>query len=206
LPGESEQALNKKGQDYNQLETLRGIPRNAAQTFATEMGGILDGFVRQLLGQPAGTNEYLLQAKPDANQEALMWKKKFQLAEKRRQEERLFFARKEQESHQKLISIRQELKMQVVTLSRDMAAWAQEVEIANFQAPTMPSVYHEHFFEKLLGFVKKLKMRINRSKQWLRLQNLKASKAKGLWALAKKNNTFDQEILFSGERAVSMGG
>ena len=57
------------------------------------------------------------------------------------------------------------------------------------------------------SFVKNMKARVNRSKHWLKVHNAKAAKKKGLWGMAqKKGGSFDQEILFSDERAVAFGG
>lgn len=210
LASESEQGVYEKKNEnkkVDQTAELRAIPQSVANSFASEVvGGVLDGFMRQLLGQPPSNPDILRQPKPDANEEAMMWKRKFQFAERRKQEIETYYRRKEQENQQRLITVRQELKMEVATLSQSMATWAQEVEIATFQAPVMPSIYHEHFFDKLLSFVRNLKKRINRSRHWLKAHNAKSAKKKGLWSMAKKGNSFNQEILFSGERAVSMGG
>ena len=190
-----------------QSESLRGLPKDVMQSFSKDVvGGVLDGFMRQLLGQPTVTPEVLNRPVVQADHEALIWKRKFKLAERHRQEERAFFIRKEQEQKQRIMTVRQELKVQVATMSGEMAAWAREVEIATFESPVTPSIYHENFFDKLLSFVKNLRKRVKASRHWLRTLNAKSAKKKGLWGMAQKGNTYNQEILFSGERAVSMGG
>ena len=192
-------------------ETLGDIGRDFGKTFQKDLvGGIANTFIRQLLGQPIVTPEVIKQPTTEASakKEAIHWKQIAMQAERNRQEERSFFMRKEQETSQRIMAIRQELQIQITTFSRDMASWHRQVEIATFQAPVAPSVYDESFFDKLLSFVKKLRHSINNSRHWLAVNNVKASKKKGLWGLAqtKKSNTFNQEILFSGERAVSMSG
>lgn len=187
---------------------LRSIPGDVARAFGTEVvGGVMDGFLRQLLGQPMVGKEAHPESMPDANMEALMWKKKFQLAERRRAEEKALYLKKEQENQQKIVSIRQQLQIEVASFTQDMSGWAREMEIATFQSPVAPSIYHEGFFEKLMSFVKNLRKQVRNSKIWLRARNVKSAKQKGLWGLAqKKSGAFDQEILFSEERAVSMAG
>ncbi len=187
--------------------SLRELPKHVVDSFTTDViGGVLDGFTMQLLGQPLTGPERPNQPQADTNVEALVWKKKFLHAERRRQEERALLLEKQRQTEQKLVSIRQELQVHVATLNKEVVSWAQEVEIASFQAPADPGIYHQNFFEQLISFVKNLRQRINNSKLWLRTHNTKAVKKKGLWGLAQKGNTYNQEILFSGERAISMNG
>ncbi len=171
-------------------------------------GGLVNDFVLQLLGQPKISPESLSKPTPSASQEALTWKKKFQQSEMMRKEYEVVIIRKQQETSQKITAIRQELKIQVASLGTEVKAWSREIEIATFQAPATPGIYHELFFDQLISFVKNLRQRVNHSRHWLQVQNAKASKKKGLWGMAatKTGNTYNQEILFSGERSVSMNG
>jgi hypothetical protein len=192
-------------------ETLGEIGRDFGKTFKKDLaGGIASDFIRQLLGQPIVTPEVIKQptGEASAKKEALRWKKIAMQAEHNRREEKAVLVRKEQETAQRIMTVRRELQIQITSFSRDMVAWSRQVEIATFQAPVAPSIYDESFFEKLLSFVKKLRVSVQGSRHWLAAQNAKSSKKKGLWGMAKtkKGNTFNQEILFSGERAVSMSG
>jgi len=200
---------NEKEPTAKKAETvkLRELPKHVVETFTTDVvGGVLDGFTRQLLGQPIIGIETHPSQQVSGSHEALMWKKKFQNAERRRQEERSLLLEKQRQTEQRVVAIRQELQVQMTTFTREMVSWAREVDIVSFQAPADPGIYHQNFFENLLSFIKNLRQRINNSRLWLKMHNAKAKKKQGLWALAQKKNTYNQEILYSGERAVSMAG
>ncbi len=58
---------------------------------------------------------------------------------------------------------------------------AEELEIANIQAPVNPGVYHLVFFEKILSFVQSFRKNITEASSWLHAVNGRAKKGGNVW-------------------------
>ncbi len=150
-------------------------------------------FMRQLFGRQVPEKKYsgelspyggveidsILSGEQEKNQ-----KLEQQLALERnlRQEEKALVDKKTNELKLELHVLMQELsKLASVT-----PKLAQEVQIAAFQAPVNPGIYHLVFFEKLIEFVKSFREKIEDANLWLHNANKRAEK-KNFWNLYKKH-------------------
>jgi hypothetical protein len=101
-----------------------------------------------------------------------------------RQEETILVEQKGQQLKLQLHAITQE----VVALAQSTQDLGEEVELAAMTAPSNPGVYHVVFFEKLLGFIKSFRKRIESAGIWLHATNKRAEK-KNFWGLYKKHGS-----------------
>lgn len=179
---------------------LRKVGSEVAAQTSNVLVGTIPDMLRSIMGQP------ILQVDMDPakrNQEAQMWKKRYQMKEMQRQQETAQLARKEQEQTQRVEQLRNELRMVTVSVSK----FAHEAEQTVFQAPADAGTYHEHFFTQLLSFLKSLRRRINKSRQWMAAHNARSSKKKGLWGIAQtKKGHLKVDTFASNERSSSFGG
>lgn len=111
----------------------------------------------------------------------------------RLQEERLLFLRSEAESKQQITAIQAEIQM----LAKSTGELAHEVQVATFQAPASPGVYHRNFFEQLKSLIKSIRVRVQESKSWLAAANSRASKRGYYWGQVGKSGT---KFMLSSER------
>ena len=111
----------------------------------------------------------------------------------RLQQERLLFLRSEIESKQQITAIQQEIQM----LAKSAGELDHEVQVATFQAPVNPGVYHRNFFEHLKSLIKTLRQKVQESKNWLATQNSRAAKRNYYWGQVKSSGT---KFLLSSER------
>lgn len=80
------------------------------------------------------------------------------------------------------------LMQEVFTLSQSTQTLGEEIKIAAFEAPVNPGVYHVVFFEKLIGFIKSFREKIDNASIWLSATNKRAEK-KNYWASYKKSGS-----------------
>lgn len=111
----------------------------------------------------------------------------------RLQEERLLFLRSENESRAQIKSIQQEIQL----MAKSVGELAHEVEVAAFQAPANPGVYHRNFFDRLRSYIKALRLKVQESKHWLATQNARANKRSFYWGQVQKSGT---KFMLSSER------
>jgi len=101
--------------------------------------------------------------------------------------EKELFVEEKELYEKKIKELRLQLKAimdEVLALSQTTQGLAQETQIAAFQAPANPGVYHVIFFEKLLEFLKSFRKKIESSYVWLNATNKRAQK-KNFWATFK---------------------
>jgi hypothetical protein len=116
--------------------------------------------------------------------------------EKKKLEGQLGLERQLKEEERILVEKRgNELRLQLHALTQEVIALAQstqemgeEVEIAAVQAPTNPGIYHVVFFEKLLGFIRSFRKKIETASVWLHASNKRAEK-RNFWGLYKKHGS-----------------
>lgn len=82
----------------------------------------------------------------------------------------------------------QALMQEVLALAKTTQNLGQEVEIASFQAPANPGIYHIVFFEKVLSFLKSFRQKIEQAGLWLQTSNKRAEK-KNYWSMYKKKGS-----------------
>ena len=109
------------------------------------------------------------------------------------QEERLLFLRSEAESKQQITAIQAEIQM----LAKSTGELAHEVQVATFQAPANPGVYHRNFFAQLKSIIASIRVRVQESRHWLATANSRASKRGFYWGQVGKSGT---KFLLSSER------
>ncbi|OGM02886.1 hypothetical protein A2115_00140 [Candidatus Woesebacteria bacterium GWA1_41_8] len=117
--------------------------------------------------------------------------KQFSLEKRLRQEESARVERKSNELRIQLKVIMDEL----MVLAQSTQELAKESQIAAFQAPIEPGIYHIIFFEKLLEFIKSFRKKIDEAVVWMHATNKRAEK-KNYWSQFKKHGS---KFLLSGE-------
>ena len=108
-------------------------------------------------------------------------------------EERLLFLRSEAESKQQITAIQAEIQM----LAKSAGELAHEVQVATFQAPANPGVYHRNFFAQLKSLIASIRVRVQESRHWLAATNSRASKRGFYWGQVGKSGT---KFMLSSER------
>lgn len=115
-------------------------------------------------------------------------KKKLQaqlvLERRLREEEKILVEKKGRDLKLQLHAITQE----VIALAQSTQDLGQEIEIAAVQAPANPGIYHIVFFEKLLGFIRNFRKKIESAGVWLHASNKRAEK-RNFWGLYKKHGS-----------------
>lgn len=111
----------------------------------------------------------------------------------RLQEERLMFLRSENESKSQIKAIQEEIQM----MAKSVGELAHEAQVASFQAPANPGIYHKRFFEQLLSYIRTLRAKAAESKNWLQTQNGRSGKQGHYWGQVQKSGT---KFLLSSER------
>lgn len=181
-------------------QEIRTIGSGVVEQTAGMVVGTIPDMLRSVLGQP------ILQVDMDPakkNQEAQMWKQRYQMKEMQRRQETEYLIMSQEKQRQRVDQLRSELQMLTSTVSK----FAHEAEMAVFNAPASPSIYHEHFFTKLMSFLKNLRKRINTSANWMAAHNARASKKKGLWGVAQnQKGQLKVDVYSSNERSMSFGG
>jgi hypothetical protein len=111
----------------------------------------------------------------------------------RLQEERSRWLKSENEAKAQINSIQEEIQM----MAKSVGELAHEVEVASFQAPANPGVYHQNFFNQLRSYIRALRLKAQESKNWLSTQNSRASKRSYYWGQVKSSGT---KFMLSQER------
>lgn len=108
-------------------------------------------------------------------------------------QERLLFLRQEEDTKKQIQAIQQEIH----ALAKSTSDLAKEVQVATFQAPANPGIYHKNFFEALRSFIKSLRQKIEQSRHWLATSNARASKRSHYWGQVSRSGT---KFMLSQER------
>jgi len=192
----SKTQTNKKERNpQNLLETLKDLGSESAKSMARDVIKPSD-FLDQLLGIPR-TREKSFSGEIIAGEsieikDIVSGKKEQEDKEKSSLAIENFLLKEEKELITKKTN---ELKIELAKLMEEMATLAvatqelsEEVQIATFQAPVEPGVYHLIFFEKLLEFIKSFRKKIEEASVWLHSTNKRAEK-KNYWAMYKKKGS-----------------
>lgn len=179
---------SKKNIKYpNPLEALKDIGSATAEEMKSEAAKLPGDFMEQLLGIRQKEQNYSGELTPG---EALDFGEVFsgkreenekvrrQVAFERRlmQEEEFRIEKKGNELKLQLNAIREE----ILILATKTENLAEETQVAAFQAPVDPGIYHVIFFEKLLEFIKSFRKKIDEAGVWLQALNTRSSK-KNKW-------------------------
>ena len=113
-----------------------------------------------------------------------------------RRQERLIFTQAEQKSRLEIKTVQEELKK----LASSTKNLAKQVEMATFQAPIEPGIYHLSFFEKLRQTIILFRKSIEESATWLAAFNQRGKKRNYYWRQFKKSGT---KFLLSSERYMA---
>ncbi|MBM3208895.1 hypothetical protein FJZ40_01190 [Candidatus Shapirobacteria bacterium] len=117
-------------------------------------------------------------------------------AERIRREERLVYDGKERQILLQTKALQEELSQ----LAKATDNLGKEVEIATFQTPVSPGIYHVSFFEKLRAFIKVFKSKIDSSAAWLSAFNARAKKKNYYWGQVKKSGS---KFMLSADRYMA---
>jgi hypothetical protein len=116
------------------------------------------------------------------------------------EQERMVFLRSENETKAQIKAIQEEIQQ----IAKGIGEMAHEVQVASFQAPVSPGVYHANFFERMRSYLKALRLKVQQSKNWLAQHNARSSKRKGYWGQVAQSGT---KFMLSQERyAVTSTG
>ena len=193
-----QKAESKPSQVSSGVDGLAQIGTDFANQMKQEVASVIPDALRMLLGQPTSVDTQPEQMAAQSK-ESDYWKRRYQMAEMQRQAERSLYLQRQQEQAQKVESIREELRV----VAKQVDSFTVEAEIVASQEVAEVGVYHEHFFAKLLSFLKNLAKRINRARHWLATQNTRSKK---MHPFMRKKNTMQVDAYLSGERASAFGG
>lgn len=181
----------------NFLESLRDLGGGSVDSFKKDVvGGVPGELMRQILGFEKSaariSGELRLGETLDINKALEEGKKEnrdlrlqIQLERTLNLEEQALVNNKSQEIRVELSALVEE----VGVLAKTTQGLAQEVEIATFQAPANPGIYHLVFFEKLREFIKSFRKKIENASVWLQSYNERASKKRGFWGQVAKSGS-----------------
>lgn len=110
-----------------------------------------------------------------------------------KEQQRLLYLRSENETKAQIVAIQQEIQL----LAKSTGELAKEVQVAAFQTPANPGVYHKNFFEHLRSLIRTLRQKVQESKNWLATTNARAGKRSYYWAQVGKSGA---KYMLSGER------
>lgn len=171
------------------LESLRDIGGSGLDSVKRDVfQGIPNDFARQIFGfekPPTKANGEIARGQSldiDAvleGQKAENQVLRARLAQEQslREQERVLFAQKSQDLKMELGALVQE----VGSLAKTTQGLSREVQIATFQAPANPGVYHVIFFEKLREFIQSFRKKIENASLWLQSYNQRAQKRRTFW-------------------------
>ena len=185
----------------NFLEALRNLGANVADSMVDDVAG---GIAREAVNQVTG-NQKSGDLKPNQSLDfdQMPWQEEARKERLFRQDftdltrqEKLIWARQEQETKMQISAILQELKK----LAQSVKNLDKQVEIAAQEVPIDPGIYHINFFEKLRETIVLFRQRIEESANWLSVFNQRAKKRNFYWGQFKKSGT---KFLLSQERYMS---
>ena len=176
----------------NFLEQLRELGEGVGQTLKKEVvKEIPKTALRQVLKIESSQGE-IYQA-PEKKTE-FVWSK---------QEMTSFYLQEKalrQESQQEIALQIQALRAELIKLVKSVRNMSREVEIAAFQAPVEPGLYHLNFFEELRETIIMLTKSIKESFNWLSACNRRAKKRSHYWTQVQKSGS---KYMLSQERYMA---
>lgn len=181
----------------NFLESFRDLGGGSLDSFKRDVvAGMPSEIMRQILGLERnrtrisgelelGQTLEISKALEEGKKENKDLRLQIQLERELRQEEQVLINKKSQEIKVELSALVEE----VGSLAKTTQGLAKDVEIATFQAPANPGVYHLIFFEKLREFVKSFRKKIDNAAVWLQSYNARAAKKRGFWGQVAKSGS-----------------
>lgn len=170
------------------IESLRDLAGGTFDSLAKDVAKqTAEDFFRQIIGMPEKkvTGELVPGETLEMNS-ALSGE-----AEKNRQLEAQIHQERNLRQEEQALSMKkqQELRLQISALSQEVNQLAKttqglsrEMQIAAVQAPVDPGTYHVAFFEKLIGFIRTFRKRIDNASVWLGAYNARSKKrANSFW-------------------------
>lgn len=127
------------------------------------------------------------------NQVALRERQHFQ---RRLQEEKLVYHRKQEEVKMQIKVVQEELKK----LASATVGLSQEVKKATLMAVVDPGTYHENFFDRLRNLIELARKKIGESQTWLETFNHRSKQKSIYWGGVQKSGT---KYMLSHERYMS---
>lgn len=213
-PKQSQKKTQKQVGKTNVLESLKNIGTGTANTLGGEANQISKDFLAQLLGRARtaqsrnysgeiGDGESVavddIYSGRRENEEKLQ--KQISFERRLFAEEQELVSRKSQELKMQLNALMQEVK----NLAASTPQFVEEVEVATFQAPANPGVYHVIFFEKLIEYIRDFKKNIETASTWLHSANTRAKK-KSFWGQYKSKHGGAARLLSSEDYAQRSAG
>ncbi|KKQ52745.1 hypothetical protein A2865_04145 [Candidatus Woesebacteria bacterium RIFCSPHIGHO2_01_FULL_39_17] len=184
-------------------DDLKDIGAETAKKMRSEAAKLPGDFMEQLLGIRSGPKNFSGEIVPGEAiefseilsgryEEVKKAKKQVSFERRLLEEERVQVEKKTNELRMQLTAIREE----ILFLAQKTEDLAEETQVAAFQAPVEPGIYHVIFFEKLLEFVKSFRRKIEEASIWLHAVNRRAAR-KNVWGANYKKS--GAKYLLSGE-------
>ena len=200
-------AQKQSGQP-NPLEALKefkNIGKDTSKQMRQEAAQLSRDFMQELLGiqRKAISGEIYAGESVEMND---VMSGKHEIIRQQRKREVFIKEIMREESRQKekkTNELRMQLKVvqeEIITLAQNTENLAEETQAAAMQAPVDPGEYHAIFFEKLLGFIKSFRKKIEEAATWLHAVNKRSAK-KNAWGA--NYNKHGAKYLLSGEHYVS---
>jgi hypothetical protein len=115
-----------------------------------------------------------------------------------KEEENQFVRRETGQLKAQMDSLQQEL-LQLVQTTQNLS---QETQVAAMSAPVEPGVYHIHYLEKLIMFIKSFRKNLGSAGLWMAESNKRAQK-KNYWAKYKNKKTGGSQFLLNADHYVT---
>ena len=189
---------NKIANQNNVVEALKDIGQGVTDSFKNDLlKGTSEDFFKQMFSSSQEPAKKTF-SQDFAPGESLEFKNMFsgKSAEESKLKNQLVFERRLAQEERSLVEKRSnELRLQLQALMQEILALAKttqnighDVEVAAMLAPASPGIYHLVFFEKLLGFIKSFRKKIENAHLWFASTNKRAEK-KNYWATYKKKGS-----------------
>lgn len=192
----------------NSLETLKefkNIGKDAASKMRQEAAQLPRDFMQELLGIQKSAVSGEIYAGESVEMNEVMSGKHEILRQQRKREVfikevmREEFRQKEKKTNELRMQLKA-LQEEIIVLAQNTENLAEETQVAAMQAPVDPGEYHVIFFEKLLGFIKSFRKKIEEAKTWLHAVNKRTAKKNAWGANYKKHGA---KYLLSGEHYLT---
>lgn len=194
------QSLKQKRVSDSLLETLRELGNGTAKSLTEDFFGQIPEDIFAQGGLRPKTIPGSSEPRPYANLEELeeirRLRGQLRQSEVIRQEEKVVFSYKEQETKVQVTALQQEIQK----LAHSTQGLTQEIKVAAMQTTVEAGVYHASFFGKLISFIKSLTQKIEDASLWLSSFNNRAKKRPHYWAQVQKSGS---KYLLSHERYMS---
>lgn len=194
------QSPKQKAVNDSLLEALREIGGGTAKSLTEDFFGQMPEDIFAQGGLRPKTTPNSSESHSRSNFEELeeirRLRSQLRQSETIRQEEKVVFSYKEQETKVQVTALQQEIQK----LAHSTQGLTQEIKVAAMQTTVETGTYHISFFGKLISFIKSLTQKIDDASLWVATFNSRSKKQPHYWAQTQKSGS---KYLLSQERYMS---